>query len=137
MQARFIKYQVEGVGAGHARRALATASVMDHEALRLAAFKNLVATVDDGTDLILNKVQGVGRGRRAHQFRVASDTATGIPPTSLNGSENPDENGQDVPFVEHLVDLPIHLRVRNVKSMTAEILHGIQVRPRLQILHLE
>ena len=34
----------------------------DHGALNLAVFENFLADVEDGGDLILNKIQGVGHG---------------------------------------------------------------------------
>ena len=57
-----IDCHVEGGASGHTRLVLTPATVEGHEALNVAAFKNLVTTVEDGAGLILNKIQGVGHG---------------------------------------------------------------------------
>ena len=62
VQARCVNCHVAGGVSGHTRLVLTPATVEGHEALNLAAFENFVATVEDGADLILNKIQGVGHG---------------------------------------------------------------------------
>ena len=60
--AKCINCHVEGGVSGHTRLVLTPSSTEGHESLNLAVFENLVASVDDAADLILNKVQGVGHG---------------------------------------------------------------------------
>ena len=62
VQARCINCHVEGGVSGHTRLVLTPSSAEGHESLNLAVFENLVATVEDGADLVLNKIQGVGHG---------------------------------------------------------------------------
>ena len=62
VQAKCINCHVEGGVSGHTRMVLTPSSTEGHEALNLAVFENLVGTVEDAADLILNKIQGVGHG---------------------------------------------------------------------------
>ena len=62
VQARCVNCHVEGGVSGHTRLVLTPSSMEGHESLNLAVFENLVATVEDAADLILNKIQGVGHG---------------------------------------------------------------------------
>ena len=62
VQARCVNCHVEGGVSGHTRLVLNPATVGGHEALNLAVFEHLVATVDGAVDLILNKIRGVGHG---------------------------------------------------------------------------
>ena len=47
---------------GATRLVFVPASNVDHEALNLQAFRDFVEEVDDGANVILNKVQGVAHG---------------------------------------------------------------------------
>ena len=58
VQSRCIYCHVEGGVSGHTRLVLAPQDVAGHEATNLAVFQNFVDTVEDGADLILNKIQG-------------------------------------------------------------------------------
>ena len=62
VQARCIDCHVEEGVSGHTRLVLTPSSTEDHESLNLAAFENLVATVGNAADLVLNKIRGVGHG---------------------------------------------------------------------------
>ena len=62
VQERCANCHVEGGVSGHTRLVLATAEENDHEIRNLVKFRDFVATVDGGSDLILNKIQGVGHG---------------------------------------------------------------------------
>ena len=62
VQAKCINCHVEGGASGHTRLVLHSSSNPDHGALNLAVFENFLADVEDGGDLILNKIQGVGHG---------------------------------------------------------------------------
>ncbi len=62
VQAKCVNCHVEGGVSGHTRLVLQPSSNPDHGALNLAVFKNFLADVEDGGDLILNKIQGVGHG---------------------------------------------------------------------------
>ena len=62
VQSKCINCHVEGGLSGHTRLVLSPSDVEGHEALNLAVFQNLVSTIEDGADLILNKIQGVGHG---------------------------------------------------------------------------
>ena len=62
VQAKCINCHVEGGLSGHTRLVLQPSSNPDHGALNLAVFENFLADVEDGGDLILNKIQGVGHG---------------------------------------------------------------------------
>ena len=58
VQSKCINCHVEGGASGHTRLVLTPSDVEGHEATNLSVFQNFLDTVDDGTDLILNKVQG-------------------------------------------------------------------------------
>ena len=62
VQAKCVNCHVEGGVSGHTRLVLNSSSNPDHGALNLAVFENFLADVEDGGDLILNKIQGVGHG---------------------------------------------------------------------------
>ncbi len=62
VQAKCVNCHVEGGVSGHTRLILQPSSSPDHGALNLAVFENFLADVEDGGDLILNKIQGVGHG---------------------------------------------------------------------------
>ena len=62
VQAKCVNCHVEGGVSGHTRLILHPFSNPDHGALNLAVFENFLADVEDGGDLILNKIQGVGHG---------------------------------------------------------------------------
>ena len=62
VQAKCVNCHVEGGVSGHTRLILHPSSNPDHGALNLAVFENFLADVEDGGDLILNKIQGVGHG---------------------------------------------------------------------------
>ena len=62
VQAKCVNCHVEGGVSGHTRLVLHPSSNPDHGALNLAVFENFLADVEDGGDLILNKIQGVGHG---------------------------------------------------------------------------
>ena len=58
VQSRCIYCHVEGGASGHTRLVLTPSDVEGHEATNLAVFRNFVESVEGGTDLILNKIQG-------------------------------------------------------------------------------
>ena len=62
VQAKCVNCHVEGGVSGHTRLVLSASSVDGHEALNLAAFENFLSSVERGSDLILNKIQGVAHG---------------------------------------------------------------------------
>ena len=62
VQAKCVNCHVEGGVSGHTRLVLQPSSNPDHSALNLAVFENFLADVEEGGDLILNKIQGVGHG---------------------------------------------------------------------------
>ena len=62
VQAKCVNCHVEGGVSGHTRLILHPSSNSDHGALNLAVFENFLANVEDGANLILNKIQGVGHG---------------------------------------------------------------------------
>ena len=62
VHSKCINCHVEGGLSGHTRLVLSPSDMEGHEALNLAVFQNLVSTIEDGADLILNKIQGVGHG---------------------------------------------------------------------------
>ncbi len=62
VQAKCVNCHVEGGVSGHTRLVLHPSSNPDHGALNLAVFENFLADVEDGGDLVLNKIQGVGHG---------------------------------------------------------------------------
>ena len=58
VQSKCIDCHVEGGASGHTRLVLTPSDVEGHEATNLSVFQSFLDTVDGGTDLILNKVQG-------------------------------------------------------------------------------
>ena len=58
VQSRCIYCHVEGGASGHTRLVLTPSDVDGHEATNLAVFENFLTDVEDGADLILNKIQG-------------------------------------------------------------------------------
>ena len=62
VQGRCANCHVEGGVSGHTRLVLHNSTEPDHEALNFAVFSSFVSSVEGGTDLILNKVQGVAHG---------------------------------------------------------------------------
>ena len=62
VQAKCVNCHVEGGVSGHTRLILQPSSIPDHTNLNFEVFKNFLADVEDGANLILNKIQGVGHG---------------------------------------------------------------------------
>ena len=62
VQAKCVNCHVEGGVSGHTRLVLYSSANPDHGALNLAVFENFLADVEDGANLILNKIQGVAHG---------------------------------------------------------------------------
>ena len=62
VQAKCVNCHVEGGVSGHTRLIFQPSSNPDHGALNLAVFEDFLAKVEDGANLILNKIQGVGHG---------------------------------------------------------------------------
>ena len=62
VQAKCVNCHVEGGVSGYTRLVFQPASNTDHAALNLATIKNFLASVEDGANRILNKIQGVGHG---------------------------------------------------------------------------
>ena len=58
VQAKCINCHVSGGVSGHTRLVFSPSSVDGHEGLNVAVFQNFLDTVEDGADLILNKIQG-------------------------------------------------------------------------------
>ena len=77
VQAKCVNCHVEGGVSGHTRLVLYSSSNPDHGALNLAVFENFLADVEDGGDLILNKIQGVGHGGGV-QVAAGSDDFTNM-----------------------------------------------------------
>ncbi|MDE2926520.1 MAG: DUF1588 domain-containing protein [Acidobacteriota bacterium] len=72
VQAKCINCHVEGGVSGHTRLVFQSSSNPDHGTLNLATIRNLLSSVEDGAELILNKIQGVGHGGGV---QVAAGTA--------------------------------------------------------------
>ena len=72
VQAKCVNCHVEGGVSGHTRLILHPSSNPDHGTLNLATIRNLLSTVEDGAELILNKIQGVSHGGGV---QVAAGTA--------------------------------------------------------------
>ena len=72
VQAKCINCHVEGGVSGHTRLVFQPSSNPDHGTLNLATIRKLLSTVEDGAELILNKIQGVGHGGGV---QVAAGTA--------------------------------------------------------------
>ena len=62
VQAKCVICHVQGGVSGATRLVFVPASSADHEALNLQAFRDFLEEVDDGANVILNKVQGVAHG---------------------------------------------------------------------------
>ena len=62
IQAKCVNCHVEGGVSGHTRLILHPSSNPDHGTLNLAVFEDFLADVEDGANLILNKIQGVSHG---------------------------------------------------------------------------
>ena len=62
VQAKCINCHVEGGRSGRTRLVFLPASTPDHGALNLTTIEHFLATVDDGADRILNKIQGMRHG---------------------------------------------------------------------------
>ena len=62
VQAKCVNCHVEGGVSGHTRLVFQPSSTPGHGASNLAAIENFLATVEDGANRILNKIQGVGHG---------------------------------------------------------------------------
>lgn len=58
VQSRCINCHVEGGASGHTRLVLTPSAVEGHEATNLAVFQDFLGNVENGADLILNKIQG-------------------------------------------------------------------------------
>ena len=72
VQSKCINCHVDGGVSGHTRLVFVTATNNDHEEINLQIFDDFLALVEDGDDLILNKIQGVGHGGG---IQVAAGTA--------------------------------------------------------------
>ena len=62
VQDKCVNCHVEGGASGHTRLVFVKDSDDDHLALNQRQFEDFVADVDDGADVILNKIRGVGHG---------------------------------------------------------------------------
>ena len=62
VQARCARCHVEGGVSGHTRLVFTESEAADHETRDLAAFREFLASVEGGADLILHKIQGVAHG---------------------------------------------------------------------------
>ena len=62
VQAKCVNCHVEGGVSGHTRLVFQPSSTPGHGASNLATIENFLATVEDGANRILNKIQGVGHG---------------------------------------------------------------------------
>ena len=62
VQAKCVLCHVQGGVSGTTRLVFVPASNADHEALNLQTFRDFLEQVDDGANVILNKVQGVAHG---------------------------------------------------------------------------
>ena len=62
VQSKCINCHVEGGVSGNTRLVFVTDADADHLATNLSVFETFLDEVEDGADLILNKVQGVGHG---------------------------------------------------------------------------
>lgn len=76
VHSRCIYCHVEGGASGHTRLVLAPSEVEGHEATNLAVFQDFLETVEDGADLILNKIQGAeGHGGGVQVVSGSTDFA--------------------------------------------------------------
>ena len=62
VQSKCVNCHVEGGVSGNTRLVFVTDADADHLATNLSVFEDFLAEVEDGADLILNKVQGVDHG---------------------------------------------------------------------------
>ena len=62
VQARCARCHVEGGVSGHTRLIFTESDSADHETRNLAAFREFLASVEGGADLMLHKIQGVAHG---------------------------------------------------------------------------
>ena len=62
VQAKCVNCHVQGGIAGATRLQFVRSSTPNHATRNLNVFDNLLATIDDGAALVLNKIQGVGHG---------------------------------------------------------------------------
>ena len=62
VQARCARCHVEGGISGHTRLIFTESEAADHETRNLAAFREFLASVEGGADLMLHKIQGVAHG---------------------------------------------------------------------------
>ena len=62
VQSKCVNCHVEGGQSGNTRLVFVPSSDPDHEASNLQVFKDFIKEVDDGANLILNKIQGVAHG---------------------------------------------------------------------------
>ena len=75
VQTKCINCHVEGGVSGHTRLVLSPSGVEGHETLNVSVFEDFLSTVEDGTDLILNKIQGVGHGGGVQVLGGSADFA--------------------------------------------------------------
>ena len=102
VQSKCAACHVAGGDSGHTRLVFATAAAEDHLATNLAVFENFLRQVENGTELILAKIQGVDHGggvqvardstewRRFEDFlaRLRTEQAT-IAGTAYDGAGSP------------------------------------------------
>ena len=62
VQSKCVNCHVEGGASGNTRLVFATDDDAEHVTKNLAVFETFLGEVEDGADLILNKIQGVGHG---------------------------------------------------------------------------
>ena len=62
VQAKCVACHVEGGLSGNTRLVFVRSTNPDHEALNLRAFEDFLGEVDEGADVVLNKIQGVAHG---------------------------------------------------------------------------
>ena len=62
VQGKCVSCHVEGGVSGNTRLVFVRSSESDHEARNLQAFRTFIDEVDDGANVILNKIQGVAHG---------------------------------------------------------------------------
>ncbi len=62
VQNRCVRCHVEGGASGHTRLVFIEEEAADHETRNLAAFREFLASVGGGADLMLHKIQGVAHG---------------------------------------------------------------------------
>ena len=62
VQAKCVNCHVAGGPSGHTRLVFVTSSNSEHVAFNQTVFEAFLAAVDDGADVVLNKIRGVGHG---------------------------------------------------------------------------